>query len=96
MKLKSVVETNRTEEYSWKLCVSVLFVIVLVISDFAFRYKIWHGISAYVRKAALAEWRAVNWSEEIAHTTLFAAHSMSSIAASSNGSWKLYARQAAV
>ena len=40
MNLKGIINTDRTEEYYWKVCGSVAFGIVLLVCLYAFRYRI--------------------------------------------------------
>jgi hypothetical protein len=50
MNLKGIINTNRTEEYYWKVCGSVAFSMVLLVCLYAFRYRIRLSFSRYRRK----------------------------------------------
>lgn len=47
MNLKGVMNTDRTEEYFWKVCGSISVAIVLITCMYAFRYKVQQRIMAY-------------------------------------------------
>ncbi|KAI0569514.1 CorA Mg2+ and Co2+ transporter [Pyrenophora tritici-repentis] len=44
MNLKGIIDTDRTEEYYWKVYGSVAFGIVLLVCLYAFRWRIWQRV----------------------------------------------------
>ncbi|KAH5379501.1 hypothetical protein HBI49_018820 [Parastagonospora nodorum] len=50
MNLKGIIDTDKTQEYYWKVCGSVAFGIVLLVCIYAFRYRIRQSLSRYRSK----------------------------------------------
>jgi Mg2+ and Co2+ transporter CorA len=51
MNLKGIVDTDKTEEYYWKVCGSVAFSVVLLVCLYAFRFRIRQSFWGYRTKS---------------------------------------------